>query len=345
LREKLDLKLAGGDCEDFSKDIQYCHSSLIARKESAYDQYDPMLELINMAKHYICFIVDCTIYNGPPLNNPPCSDAIASDAQNGINLHMCVQLMPIAMVDRLTQVGGLALERIVPDNPYASSRTVNWPLLQVESTEPCFADWSREHASLDTFTKQIGSIRGPKSGPVNASWCKFRVHTVQQGYKRDQFYRLTVAMYSKQLYDRYGRHSWVVCSVDDSKDSNKDRYTIGVPSEDWIQQPRARNKFALRPLPSATPDEVSVLRRLQHRAINPMKIDVDESVKRIDYVDPASPDVIYMFARAFEWTANDDALFREAIAKHGGYRILNKERQEFQVTRGKMSVLYQLKPI
>lgn len=329
LREKLDMKTAAGDCEDFSHDMCLVCMALIEREPKEYSKGSAMRKLINMARYYVPFIVDASIYNGSKkLTHPPRNDSPSGGSAPGVDLHMYVQLIPRHLVQKMVDNAGNPYNIKISD-PIADKKSQDMPILSLESTEPCISNWRENTDARNDFLRAIHRMktidgktphhREGERTPTRKAWAKMSVHTTKESFMNDQFYRLDLCAYSPLLYRYEGfHHTFLMCEAVSGK-----AVSFGVDKTKWMQFDKTTTDLAMVPLPAASEDERKTLQQLEDRA--PMRMDVKlDTPLKVEYTaeTKATGEIFRVYARAVDWTAEDDRLVRDSAKADGVYEIV-----------------------
>lgn len=357
LREKEDFSKAGGDCEDVSCEVLRIFESITARDPTTYSVGSPLRVLIERLQCYCAFVVDTSIYNGDGrLTTTPDKDPLSGmssigssyepkAAPTGVQLHMYVQLLPwhtvVALIGAADPTLASALKQTLTDRrDGALERSTYCPALSVEGTEPCRSDWSRARndpaaVAIDRYNDTSASAirRWLEARKAQKTYAKIRTAVTVSQYLRDQFYRACICMYSPQLFKLLGaRHSWIPCLVSPLR--------AGVPTEDWmaaLSTVPATSKlyapYALAPLPAASANDQKALRSLLSRAPLTHPLDLNLAAASCDFdcnamttmmtSKTSARPVVYLTARAIDWTSTDRKLFRDAVEEDGQYTIVS----------------------
>ena len=349
LREKLDMKTAAGDCEDFSHDMCLVCMALIERDPKSYPKGSPLRRLVRIARCYVPFIVDASIYNGSKtLTHAPKSDSPSGGSTAGVDLHMYVQLIPRHTVQQMLDNGGNRYGIKIWSAPQ-DKKSPSLPMLSLESTEPCItAEWNADTQARNEFLAAIRRMktidhktahhREGERTPTRKAWAKMSVHSTKESFMGDQFYRLDLCAYSPLLYRYAGfHHTFMICNASDGKAT-----TYGVDKVKWMQFTKDTTDLAMVPLPSASAEEQASLKQLEDRA--PMRLDVKlDTPLPIEYATESKQtgEIFRVFARAVDWTAEDDRLVCASAKADGAYSIIGGTFQRIRIMNDVDVVMYQ----
>ncbi len=307
-RDTPDAKTRSGDCEDFTADQISVFMAINGMQEQAFPSGSPLRKLVELAHSYCAFTADASIYNGekelpetPHTDDPKCVD-----------LHMFTVLIPWSKVRKLLQNAHEAKEPVIYDK--IPSVGNGYPAMLLESTEPCVSDWSLPTYPMHLFTRDVTRAAHSLGPACKAVWDLVRYQTTRDTYVQDQFYRLCTCLYSQQMFDMTGYHSFLPLLR--SKQNDERGYGVSVK---WI--PRFEEKdtrMGLKPLPAASADEVTLLKKLQNRMpwVAPIQFS-SENTKASDNVYPGGPnfDVMRLFVREEDWKESHEQVIKNTLSQ------------------------------
>lgn len=331
VREKASMKLAGGDCEDFSQDMKLVFDAIFRRDPTTYPKGSPLETLVRMAQCYFCFTVDSSISNNNrAMGNYPQQDTPSGwSDQPGVDLHMYIQLIPRVTVQAMLNNTGNEQKLDIG----SGNSTPSMPILSLESTEPCIANWRIKTKGRNRFIKAIQAMKtynNPKAPhhdegertPTRRAWAKLSVHTTKESFQKDQFYRLDICGYSSQLYEATGVTGLLFCNTNEFAQKAR---SFGVSKNEWMFFQDKVSPLGFAALWRATEDEKAKLAVLQSLAParcnlsldSPLPISKSSDGKDIAYATGPSEtegEIYRVFARQVDWTEADDRLICESAA-------------------------------
>ena len=335
LRDKTDVSRWAGDCEDFSKDMSLMFSALRRRNASKYPDGSPMRQIADMARQYLCLIVDTSI-NNEDKHLPKTSE---NDDPNRVELHMYVLLIPWAKVAELLRKGGDGdwVDENITDVQIKES--MGLPVLSCESTELSITYWSLDTKPIDAFTKHIPYMRNSSDGQTRGSWSKMKVHVTGTAYKDDDFYRTLLCGYSEELYQRFGIHSVLFCNI------QKGTHGIDNSAMMNFDESKADGTVAMKILGVAEPEDHETVQRLtdQLPCLHPIVYTRDpRNDTKIEYI--VGDHVQRMFVRECDWTDEDHKRFCDSVNKSGLYKIHSCGKQVIELMDDMKIGMYQIIP-
>lgn len=321
-RDKTLMALSSGDCEDFTKDMQFVFEGILRRARRKTPPLSPIVAtLLSIAQGYCFFITDASIYCAAPA---PLRTEPLMDAPKDVNLHMYATLYPWSKVDVMLRAYGKEKELKTCEALDAREvrRTHGWPVISLESTELNYGNWDLEAPAMLPFVERANAFASKAGSPeLSNVLSTIRLHNTGKGLMSTQFYRLDLCLYSLQLYRMCNIHS--LLPVRPSARDEK-QWTYGVPKIEMMDK-NARTALAVCGYASYAAvasvlqltDRMPLLRTLDYKR----ELTTGTTMPRQLRSQAGGGRVVRLFARAWDWSPRKEAVLMK-ILEGSGYGLL-----------------------